>query len=258
MKTIKLTIHYDGSRFHGWQRQSQKRSVQGTIEKTLSRILKTQIMIHGASRTDSGVHSTGQVASFQYELPMPLKQLQKAMNNELSDDVCIVNIAYAEDDFHARYSACGKTYHYQVDQGPYKNVFRSKYAYYYPYDLDLDKLKLICQKLKGTHDFGSFKAAGSSAQNPVRTITELDFFETSTGFTFVFTGDGFLYKMVRLMMGYILNVASGRKSIDTLSEVLETPSRLHTNIVAPAEGLCLKEVYYEIIEKHNKNLDFDS
>lgn len=258
MKTIKLTIHYDGSRFHGWQRQSQKRSVQGTIEKTLSRILKTQILIHGASRTDSGVHSTGQVASFQYDLPMPLKQLQKAMNNELSDDLCIVNIEYAEDDFHARYSAGGKTYHYQVDQGPYKNVFRSKYAYYYPYDLDLDKLKLICQELKGTHDFGSFKASGSSAQNPVRTITELDFFETSTGFTFVFTGDGFLYKMVRLIMGYLLNVASGRKSIDTLSEVLETPSRLHTNIVAPAEGLCLKEVYYENIEKHNKNLDFDS
>ena len=109
----------------------------------------------------------------------------------------------------------------------------------------MNKLKVACETLAGKHDFGSFKASGSSAQNPVRTISNIDFFETDSGLTFIFTGDGFLYKMVRMMMGYILNVGGGRKSIETLAEVLETPSGEHTNLVAPAEGLCLKEVFYK-------------
>jgi len=245
MKTIKMIIQYDGSKFYGWQRQSKLRSVQGTIEKTLSKIFKEEILIHGASRTDAGVHSLGQVASFQYDPPMTLDKLKNAMNNDLSQDICILDLSYEEEDFHARYSACGKTYHYLVDRGDHRNVFRSDYAFYYPYDLDLKKMKIVCETLKGKRNFESFKASGSSAQNPIRTIKDIHFYESENGLTFVFTGDGFLYKMVRIMMGYILNVGGGRKSLDSLLEVLETPSRTHTTLVAPAQGLYLNEVYYK-------------
>lgn len=247
MKTIKLTIHYDGSHFFGWQRQPKHRSVQATIEKTLCKIFKKDIKIHGASRTDTGVHSSGQVASFKYDPPMPLARLMVIMNNDLPADVCISDINYEADDFHARYSACGKTYHYDVDQGDHRDVFRANYAHYYPYALDQNLMKHVCETLQGKHDFGSFKASGSSAQNPIREITCIDFKKTESGFRFIFTGDGFLYKMVRLLMAYILNVSSGRLPVDTLAEVLQTPSRTHTNLVAPAQGLCLKEVYYKKI-----------
>ena len=245
MNTIKMTIQYDGTSFYGWQRQSKLRSVQGTIEKSLSKILNTKITIDGASRTDTGVHALGQVATFTYKLPMALDQLKRALNNDLDADVAIVKMESVGEDFHARYSAKGKTYLYYVHQGPIKNVFKSNYSYYYPYDLDYDKMSMACKKLMGKHNFGSFKASGSSAQNPIRTIDYIGLDRTADGYVFEFRGDGFLYKMVRLMVAYILNIGNDKISLESLSEVLEKPSRKYTHKVAPAQGLYLKTVFYE-------------
>ncbi len=243
-RTVKLIISYDGTLFFGWQRQSVKRSVQGVVEKTLSKLLKKHIEIDGAGRTDAGVHAYGQVATFQAELPLPIEKLKEVLNNFLPEDVKIVQASYESDDFHARYSAIGKTYEYHVLHTIEPSVFKSRTHCLYKYALDDTLMKEACKKLMGEHNFGSFKATGSSAQNPFREITHLDFERNGETLVFTFTGDGFLYKMVRIMAAFILEIGTHQLPIEVIDEVLQVPSRQYTTKIAPAKGLFLKEVYY--------------
>lgn len=245
MNTIKLVISYDGTDFYGWQRQKTHRNVQGTIERVLTKLLNRDVTIDGAGRTDTGVHALGQVATFSGPINMPVEQLKKVMNHFLPKDIGILDVSYVENDFHARYSAVGKTYIYKILHQREKDVFNGRYAYAYDYDLDLDLMRETCKALQGYHNFESFKASGSSAQNPMRTIHEIKLEEKDGLISLTFTGDGFLYKMVRILVAFILNVGNQRISIDVVNEVLENPSRKYTNIVAPAHGLTLKEVYYK-------------
>ena len=239
-----MIIEYDGRRFYGWQRQSKSRSVQGTIERVLSKILKIDIEIDGAGRTDAGVHAYGQVATFACDLPMPLTSLKRAVNNFLPSDVRIVDLDFVDASFHARYSAIGKTYVYKVKNSKERDVFLANYAYHYPYDLNDDLIKGAMNKLIGKHDFSSFMASGSSAQNPVRTIHSIDLKRSGNMLEFTFTGDGFLYKMVRLLTAYLLEVGQSRMPLEVTDQLLKNPSRTYTSKVAPAAGLYLKEVYY--------------
>lgn len=243
-KVIKLVIAYDGTNFYGWQRQTHQRSVQGVIEKTLSKLLKVPIEINGAGRTDAGVHAYGQAATFTAELPMSLEKFVEVINNYLPGDVAIVKASYEADDFHARYSATGKTYEYYVLHQKSPDVFKERTHYLYKYDLDEGLMKEVCQKLMGVHNFESFKASGSSAQNPYREITFLDFRREGRTLIFTFTGNGFLYKMVRILMGFILEIGNHHMDINVIDEVLNHPSRTYTSQIAPAKGLFLKEVYY--------------
>ncbi|WP_240842878.1 tRNA pseudouridine(38-40) synthase TruA [Acidaminobacter sp. JC074] len=244
MDIIKMIIEYDGTHFYGWQRQTKSRSIQGVIERVLSKILKKDIEIDGAGRTDAGVHAYGQVATFGCDLPMPLESLKRAMNNFLPSDVRIVDLDFADADFHARYSAIGKTYVYKIKNSKERDVFLANYSYHYPYDLDDDLIRRAMEKLIGKHDFSSFMASGSSAQNPVRTIHAIDLKRSGNMLEFTFTGDGFLYKMVRLLAAYLLEVGQSRIPLDKTEELLENPTRAYTSKVAPAAGLYLKEVYY--------------
>lgn len=245
MAIIKMIIEYDGSHFFGWQRQSKSRSVQGEIEKALKKIYKKQVLIDGAGRTDAGVHALGQVATYTSDQEIPLQSLSRALNNFLPRDIRIVNLSNEEDDFHARYSASGKTYEYKIFHSKERNVFLANYAYFYPYSLDEDLMSLACKKLKGYHNFDAFKASGSSAQNPFRTIEKIEFERNDQMIIFTFTGDGFLYKMIRLLVGFLLEVGNGRINISVLDEILKNPTRKYTSKVAPAQGLYLKKVYYE-------------
>jgi len=240
-----MIIEYDGTHFFGWQRQSHSRSVQGVIEKVLSKILKTTIEIDGAGRTDAGVHAYGQVASFCYDLPMPLESLKRAMNNYLPTDIRICHLEFMDKSFHARYSATGKTYVYKIYNTNERNVFSANYSYHYPYKVDDKNIKRAMTQLVGKHDFSSFKASGSSAQNPIRTIHSIELKRSGDELEFTFTGDGFLYKMVRLLTAFLLEVGQGRIDYETVEKILEFPSRDYTSKVAPAMGLYLKEVYYE-------------
>lgn len=243
-KNIKLKIMYDGTDFHGWQRQTTKRSVQGEIERVLTKIAQVPVTIDGAGRTDAGVHAIGQVATFQAELPMCIENLKKVMNSYLGFDVMITDLNYEPEDFHARYSAKGKTYQYKVYNYPERDVFKSRTMYHYPYKLNDDLIQKACMELIGSHNFESFRAAGSSAQNPFRTITEIDFKRDGTDLTFTFTGDGFLYKMVRILVAFLLEIGNQRIELGIVREILTIPTRKYTSKVAPAKGLCLLEVYY--------------
>lgn len=242
---VKMVIAYDGTDFFGWQRQPNHRNVQGIIEKVLSKLLDRPIQIDGAGRTDTGVHAAGQVATFSGPVNMPLNQLKKVMNNFLPNDIAIVSVEYEDEMFHARYSATGKTYKYSILNHEEKDVFKGRYSYEFPYQLDLNLMKIVCEKLEGYHNFESFKASGSSAQNPMRTIHKIEIIITDQEIDLIFTGDGFLYKMVRILAAFILNVSSGRIPLEKVDEILEKPSRKYTNKVAPAHGLTLMEVYYK-------------
>lgn len=240
-----MIIEYDGTNFFGWQRQSKSRSVQGEIEKVLTKILKEPVTIDGAGRTDAGVHAYGQVATFGASLPMSLSSLKRAMNNFLPRDIRIVMLSEEADEFHARYSAVGKTYIYKVLNDQTRDVFHENYSYYYPYLIKEDRIEEAIKYLLGKHDFSSFMASGSSAQNPVRTIHHIDCHREGKWIVLTYTGDGFLYKMVRLLTAFLLEIGQGRLEPQIAKFLLENPTREYTSKVAPAKGLYLKEVYYE-------------
>lgn len=244
-RVVKMIIEYDGKDFFGWQRQSKSRSVQGEIEKVLSKIFKRAIEIDGAGRTDAGVHAYGQTASFTTYVPMPLENLKRAINNFLEDDIYIKDLSFVAEDFHARYSATGKTYVYRIFNTLNRSVFDASYSYHYPYDLNVDLMKEAASYLIGEHDFTSFMAAGSSAQNPIRTIYNIDISKDNNLIEITYTGNGFLYKMIRLLTAFLLEVGQGRICPEITLEILKNPTREYTSKVAPANGLYLKEVYYK-------------
>lgn len=245
MYIIRMDIEYDGTRFYGWQRQSKLRSVQGEIEKSLKKIYKQEILIDGAGRTDAGVHAKGQVATYGTKQRIPLESLKRALNNFLPRDIRVLSLSEEDDSFHARYSALGKTYEYKVLHSQERDCFLANYSYYYPYALDFDLIEAAMKALIGYHNFDAFKASGSSAQNPYRTIETIQMHKEGAMITFTFKGDGFLYKMVRLLVAFLLEIGNGRVDLSVLDEILINPSRKYTTKVAPAQGLYLKKVYYE-------------
>lgn len=244
-QVIKMVIEYDGTQFYGWQRQSSKRSVQGDIERVLTKIFKRKIEIDGAGRTDAGVHAYGQTATFTPPIPIPLENLKRAINNFLSEDIYIKEITIKDLGFHARYSAVGKTYIYKINNTLERNVFSAQYAYHYPYEIDDNLIKEAASYLMGEHNFSSFMASGSSAQNPVRTIHNITLSRNGDNLELTYTGNGFLYKMVRIITGYLLEVGQGKIKPEKTYDLLQNSTRKHTSKVAPAEGLYLFEVYYK-------------
>ncbi len=240
---IKVVIEYDGTDFYGFQRQKDNRTVQGDIEKTLHNVFKRDITIDGAGRTDRGVHALGQV--FSIDTDLPIHNIERVLKEHLPSDIRVVDITEEEKDFHARYSATGKTYIYKIYNGNDLNVFKNKYYYEYPYELDDEEIKKAIEYFLGYHDFSSFYNKGSSANNPFRTIYSIDFYRNDKFIEIHYTGDGFLYKMVRIITAFLLNV--GRHKIDKniINKLFEKESRIYTKDVAPAKGLYLKEVYYK-------------
>lgn len=244
-QVVKMIIEYDGTNFFGWQRQSKSRSVQGDIERVLTKIFKRKIQIDGAGRTDAGVHAYGQVATFKSAIPMPLENLKRALNNFLSEDIRILTLSFESEAFHARYSAKGKTYIYKVLNALERDVFTSHYAYHYPYEIKEELILEAISYLIGEHDFTSFMASGSSAQNPVRIIYDITLNKDGDNLELTYTGNGFLYKMVRIITGYLLEVGQGKILPQKTLELFENPTRKYTTKIAPAEGLYLNEVYYK-------------
>ncbi len=248
-KTIKLIIEYDGTQFFGWQRQSKLRSVQGEIERVLKKIFKEKIEIDGAGRTDAGVHAYGQVATFEAFVPMPLTNLKRVINNNLAKDVRILALSFEDPLFHARYSAKGKTYTYKITNCEEQNVFLANYTYHYPYKVDIEKMKSACKLLLGEHDFSSFMAAGSSVENTIRTLSSIEIKDENEILSITYTGTGFLYKMIRILTGLLLEIGNNRLDMSIIPKILRNPSRKYTTKVVPANGLYLNAVYYEKIEK---------
>lgn len=248
MTRYKATISYDGTLFSGFQRQSHARTVQEEIEKTLQKLASGQpVPIHGAGRTDAGVHAYGQVIHFDLPQKRDLEKLRFALDTQTPDDIDVVDLAIVADDFHCRYQKHLKTYEFLVDNGRPKNPMMRHYATHYPYPLDINKMQEAIKDLVGTHDFTGFTAAGTSVENKVRTITEATLVQDDkTGFlVFTFSGNGFLYKQVRNMVGTLLKIGNGRMPVEQIKVILDSKNRQLAGPTPAGNGLYLKEIRYE-------------
>ncbi len=251
MRNIKLTIAYDGSNYSGWQRQSNAVTIQGEIEQRLQLISNHPISLHGAGRTDAGVHAKGMVANFQTTSSIACPALIKGLNSLLPDAIRIVDATEENPDFHARFSAKAKTYTYSLFTGPVQSPLERLYAVHFP-DLRCPQNILSClDKILGTHDFASFEASGSrdlsapSARGAVRTLHEATFIQiTPTTYRFQFTGDGFLRHMVRNLVGTLLEAGKDQRSILEFERTLLAKNRTSAGPTAPARGLVLEKIFY--------------
>lgn len=251
MKNILLKISYDGTDFSGWQRQPDKRTVCGELEALLERLLGEEIVLNGTSRTDSGVHAYGQCASFRADLKMPTENLVKMMNDALSEDrlesigdIRIISATEMPDDFHARFSSKGKTYIYRIKNVNEPNVFDKNYFYQVSGNLDIGKMKRAAEFLVGEHDFAAFQSSGSPKESTVRTIYDLTVDANGNDITVTISGNGFLYNMVRIIVGTLVEAGLGKINPTDVKIILESCDRSTAGHTAPPQGLYLSEIYF--------------
>lgn len=246
MRNIKLTIEYDGTNYAGWQIQNSHRSktIQEVIEKTLRKILQEKIKIIGSGRTDAGVHALGQVANFKTNSKIPLEKIQQALNSLLPDDIVIVKVDEAGPDFHARFDAKSKLYRYLIVNRNYPSAFLRKQSYFYPYPLDVDLMRREAKCLVGRHDFRSFQASDKIGRSSIRTVKQIKIKNSKGMITIDIEADGFLYNMVRNIVGTLVEVGRGRFSAGSTKRILSLKDRRKAGPTAPACGLCLIKVNY--------------
>jgi tRNA pseudouridine38-40 synthase len=247
MRTLKLTLQYDGTDFVGWQRQPNGVSIQGVLEDALAPIEGTAVTVHGAGRTDAGVHALGQVASVTIWSELVEPTLLRALNAVLPADVRVLSIEEVEAEFHARFSAHAKTYEYRIVNAAIVSPFLQRYAWHVSQPLDLEAMRAAAGPLIGTHDFAGFQGAGSSAATTTRTIHALEV-EDGAGFDLPLviriTGDGFLRHMVRNIVGTLVEVGVGRWDPWRMLTVLESRDRSQAGPTAPPQGLFLTHIAY--------------
>jgi tRNA pseudouridine38-40 synthase len=250
VRNLLFTIEYDGSDFHGWQRQPNVRTVQGALEEALGRLFCMRVEIDGTSRTDAGVHAIGQRASFAGTFGIPTDRIKFAANNMLPDSIHISKVEEVPERFHARFDATGKTYRYVIRNTQDKNVFDRNYCLYVGPALDLEAMKAAALQFVGTHDFKSCQASGGPEKlSTVRTISELEIDKDGDKITIEVTGDGFLYNMVRIISGTLVEVGLGRIRPDQIKDILLSKDRAKAGYTAPPQGLYLVQVYYEREER---------
>ena len=246
MQRLMCIIEYDGSGFAGYQVQPNKRTVQGVIERALGKIHKGDpIRSYASGRTDASVHACGQVVHFDSYLKIPPNRWTKAINTLLPDDVYVISSHIVNDSFHSRFNVTSKEYRYKIDTSSKRNVFRRRYAYYFPYSLDYVAMKEAIKYLVGTNDFTSFCSAKTNKEDKVRTIYEIEFEREADELTFRFVGDGFLYNMVRIIIGTLLEVGQGKIESNEVKEILDGKNRSLAGKLVPGHGLYLWKVNYD-------------
>ncbi|MHC5228279.1 tRNA pseudouridine(38-40) synthase TruA [Enterococcus sp. LJL99] len=247
MPRYKAIIAYDGTQFNGFQTQPNCRTVQGELERVLRKLNNGKtIFVTGSGRTDAGVHAIGQVIHFDYPETRDLEKMRYALDSLTPKDIAIKSVEIVAEDFHARYHVVEKTYRFHVDLGKPRSPFRRFYASHFPYPVDTDKIRHGLTELVGTHDFTSFCASGTEVEDKVRTIYEakLDVNEEADELTFTFRGDGFLYKMIRNLVGTLLEIGNDRMAEGCIPEILAAKDRTKAGQTANPEGLYLLEVKY--------------
>lgn len=248
MRNIKLTIEYDGTNYCGWQVQENGPSIQAEIEKALHAITGEKIRINGSGRTDAGVHARGQAANFTTESRIPQEKFAYALNSQLPRDIVIKDSREVPIDFHARYSAIGKKYSYLVHNSKFPSALLRNYAYHVEYceRLDIRKLGKAAEAFIGTYDFSGFMSTGTKVSDTVRTIYDLAIEREGELIRFNFKGSGFLYNMVRIIMGTLLFAGIGKINPEDIKSIILSKDRTRAGITVPACGLYLEEVYYNL------------
>jgi tRNA pseudouridine38-40 synthase len=247
MRNFKITIEYDGAGFCGWQIQAQgERTVQGEVEAVLLKIFKQRVQAVACGRTDSGVHAHGGVVSFRADTRMKPLEIQKALNSLLPADISVLGVQEVGAHFHAQYSVKEKTYRYTVLNRKQRSVFLRDRVYFYPYPLNLARMRKASKVLIGRHDFKSFQAYDPlrADRQTVRTIKKITIKKEGDLISIDITADGFLYKMVRNIVGTLLAIGSGQLPPEEMPKILKARNRETAGDTAPAEGLCLMDVKY--------------
>lgn len=250
-RTIKLTIAFDGTDFCGWQKQKNGVSIQAVLEEKLSIITNNNVTLHGAGRTDAGVHALAMTAHFHTQSNIDCMAMQNGLNSMLPESIRLTAVTDESPEFHCRYSAKAKTYFYQIYTGHIQPPTERLYTVHIPYSLNLEAMKNCLQLICGTHDFASFEATGSrdktkeNGRGAIRTILAAGLKETGPDtYQFEITGDGFLRHMVRNIVGTILEVGKNQRTVEEFKEIIDKKDRSAAGITAPAHGLYLQEIYY--------------
>ncbi|MEF9952449.1 MAG: tRNA pseudouridine(38-40) synthase TruA [Clostridium sp.] len=244
MRNIKLIIEYDGTNYSGWQRQDNATTIEDIIEKVIRNLVKEDIKIIGSSRTDAGVHARGQVASFETNSNIPAFKFANAINARLPRDIVIVSSEEVDLDFHPRYSVKRKQYSYNIINRRINTALMRNYYAHVGYELDVDKMVKACNYFIGVHDFSAFKSQGGSTLDSVREIYSLNITKNGDYLTILVEGNGFLYNMVRIIAGTLIDVGRGRIPEDTVGDIIKSKNRKLAGITARSCGLCLEKVYY--------------
>jgi len=245
-RNLKLVVAYEGTRYHGWQRQVGQITIQEVLEQTVARIVSHRVRIIGAGRTDSGVHALGQVCNFRTHSSISLDELRNGLNSLLPDDIRVLSIEEVAQNFHARYSAKRKIYVYRILNSEEPDIFARRYQWHIPVPLDLSVIRECLSLLVGKHDFSAFRSSGSSNRNPVRTIFRADLAcgRNPSILLLLFEADGFLKHMVRNIVGTVVAAGMGRLSVEDFGKIIESRDRTRAGKKAPALGLFLVRVIY--------------
>ena len=246
MRNFKIILQYEGTKYQGWQRQeSTKNTIQGKLETILAKMTDTDfVQVDGSGRTDAGVHALGQVANFKIDTVKTPAQIMEYINRYLPEDIAVVEIKEMHDRFHSRLNAKGKTYCYRIWNSAIPTVFERRYVYELADELNTDDMRKAAAILIGKHDFKAFTSNKKSKKSTVRTIENISIERKDKEIVLVYSGDGFLYHMVRILTGTLIEVGLGKRSIESVKELLENGTRDMAGELVPAKGLCLVEVRY--------------
>ncbi|MBT3319174.1 MAG: tRNA pseudouridine(38-40) synthase TruA [Clostridia bacterium] len=245
---IKLIIEYDGTNYVGWQRQTNGLSVQQVVEEAFEKASGSKAVLYSAGRTDAGVHARGQVAHLDTETSIPPEKISYAMNAQLPSDIRVVSSAAVSDEFHARYGAKAKTYVYTYINTQHPSAIHRNTTAHIRGDVDTSAMQQATKHIVGTHDFASFCASGGEVDTTVRTVYSLDVTRDEPFIKIEVTGSGFLYNMVRIIAGTLLDVGRGKLSVSAVKDIIAAKDRSMASPTAPARGLTMKQVYYDDAE----------
>lgn len=246
MRNIKLTIEYDGKDFNGWQKQPNKLNIQGTIERAISEITgEENIELNASGRTDAGVHALGQVANFKTNSSIPIEKMAIAINSRLKKSIVIKDAEEVDERFHSRLTCKKKTYRYVINNSKFPSAIYRNLECHINQTLDVDKMKEAVKYFEGEHDFKAFKASGTSSKSSVRTIYKANVYNDNERIYIELTGNGFLYNMVRIIAGTLVDVGTGKIQPEEIQNIIEEQKRENAGKTLPPQGLFLVNVEYE-------------
>ncbi len=246
MKRYKLEVAYKGTNYNGFARQlGDVITIQQTLEKAVLELTRQDVKVHGSGRTDAGVHARKQICLVELDTAIPTNNFARAMNSKLPDDIVVRGVEEVDEDFHPRYGVKIKSYRYQILNTNFMDPFVADFVYFYPYPLDVDKMKEALQYIRGTHDFKCFCASKTQVKDTVRTIYKLEIEKLENGVIQLdVSGNGFLYNMVRIMVGTLMEVGRGNIEPERLQCIIESKNRKLAGYTAPAKGLMMYDVQY--------------
>lgn len=241
---VKILVEYEGTAYSGWQRQKNALSIQEVLETVISSVTGERIYMVGSGRTDAGVHALGQVANFKTETRIPPEKLPYAINSKLPKDIVIKHAEIVPENFHARFAAKAKIYTYTIYNAKFPSPLLRRYSCFFSRPLDVKAMERAAQILTGTHDFASFMASGSRVNSTVRRIDRLEVFQSGNLIKFELEANGFLYNMVRIIAGTLLDVGINKIKADEMVSILKSKDRSRAGKTLPPQGLCLEKVIY--------------